>query len=186
MRSRLLMIIVGVTLALALGVAAAACGDDDDDTNGDGATAAPDAAAYFTEVDRIQNALTAHLDDIEEQSDDAYGDPEKAQVSLSAAKSAGEDAVSSLEALDAPSVAASPHADLLAGSEALISALEGMIAGLEGIDEAGPEYSDWLADVAQPDSEYSLAADQLREACAGMQDAVDNSPVKDIVYQCPI
>jgi len=186
MRSRLLMTIVGVTLALALGVAAAACGDDDDDTNGDGATNAPDAAGYFTEVDRIQNALTTHLDDIEEQSDEAYGDPQKAQVSLSAARSAGEDALADLDALEVPAVAADPHADLVAGATALISALDGMIDGLEGIDERGPEYESWLADVAQPDSEYSKAAEQLRSACSGMQAAVDNSPVKDIVFQCPI
>jgi hypothetical protein len=187
MKSRLLWIILSAIVVLMLGVAAAACGDDDDDGNGaptgDGE---PDAAAYFTDVDRIQNRLTVHLADIEEQSQEAYGDAEKAATSLAAATSAGEAALADINALDVPSVAATAHADLVAAADALISALDGMIAGLEGIEGNGPDYQDWLGDVAQTDSAYTLAVEQLREACDGMQDAVDNSPVKDIVIQCPI
>jgi len=186
MKSQLLWTILGAVLVLMLGVAAAACGDDDKETDGNGgATPGADAEGYYSDVDRIQNALSGYLDDLQEQSQDAYGDPEKATVSLSAAKTAGEEAVADLNALEAPSVAATAHTDLVSGSEALIDALEGMLAGLEGIEEPGQEYSDWLGDVAQPDSEFSLAVNQLRDACRGMQDAADNSRV-EIVFQCPI
>ena len=187
MKSRLLWIILSAIVVLMLGVAAAACGDDDDE-DGNGAPTGdgePDAEAYYSDVDRIQNRLTTHLADIEEQSNEAYGDPEKAATSLAAATSAGESALADIKALDVPSVAATAHADLVAAAEAMISALDGMIAGLEGIEGTGPEYTNWLGDIAQTDSEYTQAVNQLREACDGMQDAADNSQV-EIVIQCPI
>ena len=180
MRYRLLMASVGVTLALALGVAAAACGDDD--TNG-GANA-PDAEAYYSDVDRIQNALTEQVDAIGEQSEEAFGDPDKARNSLSAAKSAGESALEDLNALEAPAVAATAHSSLVGASEEMVAAVEGMIADLQGVD-AGPDFDDFINSVLQTDTAYTLAAETMREACADMQDAADNSRV-DIVFQCPI
>jgi len=184
MRFRLLMTILGATLALTLGVAGVACGDDDDDTNGDGATNAPDAAGYYSDVDRIQNSLTEQLDSISEQSDAAYGDPDKALTSLSAAESAGSAALEDLNALEAPPVATTAHADLVTASEDLVAAVQDLIDGLAGIEE-GPEFEGFLADVLQPDSAYSQAAEEMREACSGMQAAADNSLV-EIVFQCPV
>jgi len=180
MRSRPLMTIVGVTLALLLGVAGAACGDDD--TNG-GANA-PDAEAYYTDVDRIQNSLTEQLDAISEQSDAAYGDPDKALTSLSAAESAGSAALEDLQALEAPSVAATAHADLVFASEDLVAAIQQLIEDLAGVEE-GPDFESFLADVLQPDSAYSQAAVEMRDACSSMQAAADNSRV-EIVFQCPV
>ena len=182
MRSRLPMTIVGVTLVLMLGIAGAACGDDDD-TDGDGVTA-PDAEAYYSDVDRIQNSLTEQLDAVSEQSDVAYGDPDKALTSLSAAENAGSAALEDLQVLQAPSVAATAHGDLVFASEDLVAALQQLIEDLAGIEE-GPDFETFLADVLQPDSAYSQASEEMRDACAKMQAAADNSRV-EIVFQCPV
>jgi len=187
MKSRLLWIILGAMLVLMLGVAFPSCGDDDDE-DGNGAPTGdgePDAEAYYQDVDRIQNSLTEQLDAIGEQSEEAFGDPDKARNSLSAAKSAGESALEDLSALEAPSVAATAHANLVTASEEMVAAVEGMIADLQGVEE-GPEFDDFINGVLQTDSAYTLAAETMRDACAGMQDAYDNSRLQEIVFQCPI
>jgi hypothetical protein len=183
MSSGLPRVILGAMLVLMLGVAAAACGDDDDGSGGE--TPGPDAEAYYSDVDRIQNSLTEQLDAIGEQSEQAYGDPDTARSSLSAAKAAGESALEDLSALEEPSVAATAHANLIAASEEMVAAVDGMIADLQGVEE-GPEFDDFINSVLQTDSAYTLAAETMRDACAGMQDAYDNSRLQEIVFQCPI
>jgi len=182
--SQLLRVTLGAIVLLMLGVAAAACGDDDKETDVDQGTPGADAEGYYSDVDRIQNSLTERLDAISDQSEQAFGDPDSARNSLSAAKNAGETALEDLDALEAPSVAAAAHAGMVSASEEMVASVDGMIADLQGV-EAGPDFDAFVNSIIQSDSAYTLAVESMRRACSDMQAAADNSRV-DVVYQCPI
>jgi hypothetical protein len=166
-----------------------ACGDDDEGSDGNGGattTAGADGESplveYLTEVNDIENSLTAGIDAVGEQSQNAFDDPARARTSLSAALDAGESAVASLDALEPPETAQDEHDALLAAGEDLVAAVNALLEELQGL-QAGPEFDTFAEEAQSPDSELSQAINAGVEACEKMQKLATDNAVQHI--ECP-
>lgn len=179
----LLLLALGILFVVA--AMAAACGDDDGGGNGggDGQGAQLSVEDYLREVDEIQDGVTQATDTIGARSEQAFADPTAARQALSAAVSVGEGAVTALNELD-PSVGAEPaHERLTAAGEKLVTAVQGYVDRLEGV-EPGPEFEEIKADAEDPDSDLSVAINEMIEACELMQLFVDDA-LQDFELSCP-
>jgi len=169
-------------ILVAIALTAEACGDDDPKDTG-GAGTELTVVEYLTEVNEIQDNVTAVTGDIGAQSDNAFIDPATARQAVSAAVDVAQSAVTSLEALD-PSVGAEPAQErMLAAGKALVAAGEDLFDQLR-IVEAGPEFDAIVEEVEAADSPINTAINDMIEACELMQLFVDDAQ-QDFNLNCP-
>lgn len=176
-------------MLVAVALTAGACGDDEPDTGNGGTETASGSGTelsveeYLTEVNKIQDDVTAVTGDIGARSEDIFVDPASARQAVSAANDVAQSAVTSLEALD-PSVGAEgPHEQMVAAGKALVTAGEDLFDELR-IVQAGPEFDAIVEEMEADDSPINTAINDMIEACEQMQLFVDDSQLT-INLDCP-
>jgi hypothetical protein len=186
---RTLLLPSAAAMLVAVALTAGACGDDEPDTGNGGTETASGSGTelsveeYLTEVNKIQDDVTAVTGDIGARSEDIFVDPASARQAVSAANDVAQSAVTSLEALD-PSVGAEgPHEQMVAAGKALVTAGEDLFDELR-IVQAGPEFDAIVEEMEADDSPINTAINDMIEACEQMQLFVDDSQLT-INLDCP-
>lgn len=139
--------------------------------------------AYLTEVDEIQGGVTMAADSVGDQSQQAFSDPNMAFQAMSSAVDIGESAVASLQGLTPPAEAEEAHTNLIAAGEGLVAAVQGVADDVQGM-EAGPEFDAYAEEAQAPDSDLSMAVNEMADACEAVQTLADDNSVA-VDLECP-